>query len=71
MDHDSPQPGADPLAVLRRPAIRLMLAASLAIGAGIGGFVIANAATASPSPSASPGGSAAPAHTNCPNMPNM
>jgi hypothetical protein len=76
MDQQSQQPGVEPsasppaddaLAVLRRPAIRLMLAISLAAGAGVGGFVIANAATASPSPSASPSTSAAPTH-NCPNM---
>ena len=77
MDQDSAAPVAEPhgaappgdaLGVLRRPVIRAVLALSLATGAGVGGFVVANAATASPSPSASPATSPAPAHTNCPNM---
>jgi hypothetical protein len=75
MDQDSQPPVVEPvappagdaLAVLRRPVIRALLALSLAAGAGIGGFVMANAAT-SPSPAASPSMSPAPAHTNCPNM---
>ncbi|HEV2012982.1 MAG TPA: hypothetical protein VGR77_03735 [Candidatus Dormibacteraeota bacterium] len=73
MDQDSQPPVVEPvappagdaLAVLRRPVIRALLALSLAAGAGIGGFVMANAAT---SPAASPSTSPAPAHTNCPNM---
>ena len=75
MDQDSQPPvvepvaprGGDALAVLRRPVIRAVLAVSLAAGAGIGGFVVANAAT-SPTPAASPSTSPTPARTNCPNM---
>jgi hypothetical protein len=75
MDQDSQQPvvepvvsrGGDALAVLRRPVIRALLAVSLAAGAGIGGFMVANAAT-SPSPAASPSTSPGAAHMNCPNM---
>ncbi len=50
---------------LGRGPAALLLAAGLLIGGGIGGFVVANAASTAPTPSASPG--AGGSHP-CPHM---